>query len=356
MRILLVANYNPDRQWSMLGYADGLVEGLTRLGVDVEVIRPEPKLLKGGDSRGGKGKYISYLDKYVLFPKRLKSVSKNFDLVHVVDQGNAMYLRHSSARTLLTVHDLMAIKAAKGFYENWKIGSSGQKLQKWIADSIPLANHFSCVSTHTSKDLAALFQIPAEKRTVILNALFEDFRGKAGDGNGEKFVHHVGGNQPYKNRVGVVKFAEKWLTEDKFADWKLKMVGAPPDAGLANAISESTIKDRIEVICDASHETLASIYLSSQALVFPSLEEGFGLPILEAQSAGCPVITTKAAPMTEVAGDSCIYLDDSALDIACELPETRSKWTALGYENLKRFSREKMAQETADLYKRLVCQ
>lgn len=355
MKILLVGNYVPDRQWSMLGYVDGLQRGLEALGLDVEVIRPQPRLLKGGDSRSGKGKYIAYLDKYVLFPRRLKKVSKEFDLAHVVDQGNAMYLRSCSCKTLLTVHDLMAIKAAQGMYEDWKIGASGQKLQKWIADSIPLANHFSCVSNHTSEDLAKLFQIPADRRTVIHNALFEDFRSRPAVISSEMFVHHVGGNQPYKNRVGVVKFAEKWLAMEKFSSWKLKLVGAPPDERLAATIAESPLQNRIEVIKDASDSKLAEIYQTSQALIFPSLEEGFGLPILEAQSAGCPVITTRATPMTEVGGESCIYLGDDVMSAVNELPESRSKWAELGYENLKRFSPKVMAMETVELYKRLVC-
>jgi len=356
MKILLVGNYIPDRQWSMLGYVDGLHRVLDGLGIDVEIIRPQPRLLKGGDSRSGKGKYISYLDKYVLFPRRLKTISKNFDLVHVVDQGNAMYLRSCSGKTLLTVHDLMAIKAAQGMYEDWKIGSSGQKLQKWIADSIPLAGHLTCVSNHTSQDLAALFSIPADRRTVIHNTFFEDYRNRPVPAASEMFVHHVGANQPYKNRVGVVRFAEKWLAIEKFSNWKLKLVGAPPDEKLAAAIADSLLRDRIEVIKDACDSKLAEIYQTSQALIFPSLEEGFGLPILEAQSAGCPVITTKATPMTEVGGESCIYLGDDVMSVVSELPESRAKWAELGYVNLKRFDSKKMAMETVELYKRLVCQ
>ena len=101
-----------------------------------------------------------------------------------------------------------------------------------------------------------------------------------------------------------------------------------------------------------SDSALAALYRSATALVFPSLYEGFGLPILEAQSLGCPVITSSVSSMPEVAGSGAILvnpLDEGAIRNALlhlHRPDIRERLIALGRRNRKRFSWERASKET----------
>src|SRR4051794_12253642 len=90
MRILLVGNYILDRQESMLRFADVLLAGLKAEGNEVELIRPEAffgKLKPGGVI----GKWLGYLDKFVIFPFELRRRAASSDLVHICDHSNAHY-------------------------------------------------------------------------------------------------------------------------------------------------------------------------------------------------------------------------------------------------------------------------
>ena len=101
-----------------------------------------------------------------------------------------------------------------------------------------------------------------------------------------------------------------------------------------------------------SDSALAALYRSATALVFPSLYEGFGIPILEAQSLGCPVITSSVSSMPEVAGSGALLvnpLDEGAISDALlhlHRPETRERLIALGRRNRKRFSWGEASKET----------
>ena len=99
-------------------------------------------------------------------------------------------------------------------------------------------------------------------------------------------------------------------------------------------------------------EKLPTLYSGAQALVFPSLFEGFGLPILEAQACGCPVLTSNISSMPEVAGKGAIYVDPYDLKgikyamVKLQEKDYRLQLIKKGFENVKRFSWEKCARET----------
>src|SRR5487761_2723137 len=107
MRILLVANYEPDAQQSMQRYADWLQQALVKRGHTVQVTRPTPffsRLTFGKFSTIQK--YLGYIDKFFLFPPKLRIMAFSFDLIHVVDHSNSMYLNAAGSRpALITCHD-----------------------------------------------------------------------------------------------------------------------------------------------------------------------------------------------------------------------------------------------------------
>ena len=106
-----------------------------------------------------------------------------------------------------------------------------------------------------------------------------------------------------------------------------------------------------------SREEVAALYKKAKALTFPSYYEGFGLPVLEAESLGVPVLTSNTSSLPEVAGDSVLYVDPySVEDIARGLEkialdeELRKNLIQKGYENIKRFSWQKAAQQLLEIF------
>src|SRR5262249_10073651 len=131
MRVLLVSNYRNDRQESMLRFATALADGLRSLNIEVDLIRPEPWFGRLRSGARGVAKWLGYLDKFLLFPPRLRRLAATADVVHICDHSNAMYVRHVTHRPLLvTCNDLLAVRSALGEFPRHRTGWTGRMLQR----------------------------------------------------------------------------------------------------------------------------------------------------------------------------------------------------------------------------------
>ena len=374
MRILLVANYEPDEQQSMLRYAIWLDRTLKSRGYSITLARPRPFFSKSGWSRVSR-KYLGYLDKFVLFPPQLRRVARAHDLVHVLDHSNSMYLRTVRRKpNLITCHDLLAIRAAQGEFPESPTGWTGRLLQRWILSGLLEARHVLCVSTKTADDLRAETANAAEGvgrnvdvRVVhnTLNWKFEPGVALAGDlvsrlglRPGEPYLLHVGGNSWYKNRAGAVRIFARLALIPEFSAARLVLAGEPWTRVLRDVIREEQLGERVIEATDVTNAELKALYGNALAMLFPSLEEGFGWPILEAQACGCPVITTQRPPMPEVAGEGAIFIDPAdpeaaATAIALGL-KSRARLQAEGFRNLGRFDQEAIANKYCAFYESIL--
>jgi len=213
MRILLVGNYEPDQQQSMTRYAQWLLNSLKARGCTVLLMRPAPwfsRLAMGPLRKAAVIKYLGYLDKYLIFPKQLRTAAQQFDLVHICDHSNSMYLAAmAGVPAVITCHDLLAIRSARGEFAATQTGWSGRLLQAWILRGLKRARNVICVSHKTEEDLLRLTGRKAGQSgaqvTVIFNPLNwgykpqpempEALRVRLGLAAGEAFFLHVGGNQ-----------------------------------------------------------------------------------------------------------------------------------------------------------------
>jgi glycosyltransferase involved in cell wall biosynthesis len=210
---------------------------------------------------------------------------------------------------------------------------------------------------NTARDLAALSGRRVPTGVVIPNALDFDcapaaeervqrLRERLGIAAGERYLLHVGGNVWYKNRLGVLRIfkavRERLGGEDSAL--RLVMAGAPFTAEMRDFVTANLRAGSVIEVVDALDEDLWSLYTGAEALLFPSLEEGFGWPLIEAQRCGCPVITSDRQPMTEVAGSAALYMDPEKEEAAAvvvvenlgRLGELRER----GFENARRFDPE----------------
>ncbi len=320
----------------------------------------------------GIGKWLSYLDRFVLFHISIRRALAWADVVHVCDQGNAMMaLWFSGKPSLVTCHDVLAIRGAMGCIDGYRVGPSGRILQRWILNGLRCATHVVCDSMQTRRELQELTGLPDTQCSVVPVALNYGYRPMAkGDADSRiadvgvdpqsPYVLHVGGDQWYKNRVGVVRIFAELVNRPGYQRHRLVLAGKSWDAKLAAVISDSGLDDRIAAVVNADNETLRALYSRADFLLFPSLAEGFGWPIAEAMACGCPVVTTGRAPMTEVGGKAALYLDDptDAEDCARRILEdmgSRERRVTLGFEQVARFNTPAMQAGYLEIIEQLTC-
>lgn len=365
MRILLVSNYKPDLQASMARYAELLHRELQQRGYTVQLIYPPPLAgrLFGPDNR--LFRWLGYLDKFVFFPPVLWFRSRAADIVHVCDHSNSFYLAWTGkAVNLITAHDALAIRSALGHFPQNPTRWSGVRLQRWILRGLARAQNIVCVSEKTKGDFEDLLPSGA-RMTVIPNppdrkfrpARMEDVaavREMCGLAAKDEYLLHVGKDNWYKNRPGVLRIMAELRRIPRFERVKLIMAGSSLGGDLATMARE--VGDVVECV-QPSDEQLTCLYTGALALLFPSVEEGFGWPILEAQACGCPVITTARSPMMDVARGAAILIEPespaaAAAAIAERIHEADSLRQA-GLENVQRYSLNDAMNRYCDLYQQL---
>jgi glycosyltransferase involved in cell wall biosynthesis len=374
MRVLLVGNYEPDGQESMLRYAAWLDRSLRARGHEITVSAPQvffPRLT----TAGGLKKYLAYVDKFLLFPPQLRRLARQYDLVHVLDHSNSMYLRVVRGRhNLITCHDVLAVRAARGEFPEVSIGLFGRLLQRWILSGLRSARNVLCDSAKTADDIRMLTGATGDRSApggllrvvpIPLNWNYQpravlsiELTSRLGLRTGERYILHVGGNQWYKNRVGVLRIFARLIDSDSFSDIKLVMAGKPWTEAIENVIREEHLGDRVIQAPNVTNDELQALYGNAVALLFPSIEEGFGWPILEAQACGCPVITSCRPPMSDVAGEGAILIDPvdaraAARAIADGLANLEGL-RAAGFRNLERFNEGAIVDQYCAFYEAIL--
>lgn len=370
MKILLIGNYIHNRQQSMLRFANLMKELLIEAGHEVRLIHPPPLLgnLKPGET--GFGKWLGYFDRYLLFLPYLRREAIWADLVHICDHSNAIYVPFLNGKPhVVNCHDMLAIRGALGHIPEHHPRWSGRIYQQWILNSLKSAQHVVCISAQTQNDLIQVSDLPIERTSVVYMSLSYPYHpmpiNKARSqlksfirSEPWPFFLHVGGNQWYKNRPGVVRIFRNLVQLPAFKNHHLILAGKPLSSTLREQIQRSGLEERIHSWADIANEDLCALYSTADALLFPSLREGFGWPIVEAQACGCPVITSNRAPMTEAGGEAAIYIDpeneiNAISKIAEGLPH-RDALIKVGFKNAERFSRKKMAEGYIEAYRKVL--
>ncbi len=308
----------------MQRYAAMLHAGLVGRGMRVTVLRPEPVFGKLKPGAAGLGKWLGYVDKFILFPFTLRRVARQYpkSVFHICDHSNAMYLNHlKEVPHLVTCHDLLTIRSALGQFPCNRVGWSGRRLQAWITSGLREARCVVCDSNATRSDLVKIKGVSeAAIHTVYIGlnhphapqdegwitarlAECEPVR-RLGAG---KYIFHIGGNQWYKNRAGVVGIYFNYVKQG--GRLPLVMAGKPLTAELRALVSQAPYGATVITLSNSSNELINALYCRAACLLFPSLEEGFGWPVLEALACGCPVVCSRRASLPEVGGSAAYYLD-----------------------------------------------
>jgi glycosyltransferase involved in cell wall biosynthesis len=196
---------------------------------------------------------------------------------------------------------------------------TGRIYQRYIRRGFQKARHFVSISRKTQADLHRVGGVSAITSEVVYNGLNFPYSPLA-QAECEKILIgaglpvpasgmllHVGGGQWYKNLSGVIHLYARYAS---LVDTPLPLWCVSPDSnsGVQSALRKVPAAGKVLFFNNLNSRVLQAAYSMADAFLFPSLAEGFGWPLIEAQACGCPVITTDEAPMNEVGGDAAEYL------------------------------------------------
>lgn len=374
-QVILIGNYGPDRQYSMQLFLQMLREGIEGHGVPVQALMPQPHFRREGTT-GPWAKWLGYLDKYLRFPGQLSKAlacPPNGTVIHVCDHSNAVYEpRIRRFPRLVTCHDLLAVRSALGEFPGQRPGWTGRRLQGWIRSSLGRFRDIACDSEATLGDVRRLLHPRAARLEVVPVGMNRPFapipqprawewlrNNRVLPSRVKRYILHVGGNQWYKNRRGVVEIFNRFCPLQNDPDVHLVLAGKKPDAGLLAVLSQSPFQARVLKVEDFRDEDLPALYSAADCLLFPSLAEGFGWPVVEALACGCPVVTSDRPPMKDLAGPHGILIPPHQPDVSAKilhdswstLMDHRERWIRHGPEWTRPFEASRMVSRYMELYR-----
>lgn len=269
-----------------------------------------------------------------------------------------------SAKSVVVIHDLAYLKTPEFVSDKNK-----KYLSKFVPESIRNSDFVIAVSNTTKEELLAEFDLPEDKVFVAPNCVDQKVFSRVTDASiknvrkkykiTDDYFLFVGTIEPRKNILGLLQ-AYEMLGKDSpplvlagGEGWKNEDIHKKIDQLKATGFN-------IIVTGFVTDEDLPSLYSGASMLVLPSHFEGFGIPILEAQASGTPVITSDINPMKEVAGEAALLIDQNDPDdIADKMallygdPKLQTQLIKKGYKNVSRYSWDKSAKVFQDVIERL---
>lgn len=265
-----------------------------------------------------------------------------------------------SGRLAVTIHDVCHLALQESLDGNLK-----RMYARLLFSSVARkADAIFCVSEFTSSEVQRYLHVPADRIQVThpgLDARWDPSVSPHREPDGVPYFLFVGNLKPNKN-LGVLLTAFSQVTGQ--IPHRLIIVGKADKMKTVdgNVIYEAEkLSGRVHLTGEISDQRLMEYYRGAEALVFPSLYEGFGLPLLEAMSLSCPVLCSNTSALPEIGGDAVMYfnprdpgdLAEKLVEIA-RTPELRSQLVQRGLTRLQMFSYEECARQTAEVLNRLL--
>ena len=385
MNLVFFTHPNFASHQSMPRFATMLADGMIARGHNVAIWSPKAVTIRLPVPKGLK-KWLGYIDQYILFPlkvRRMLNGSHHETLYVFTDNALGPWVPLvNGLNHVIHCHDFLAQRSALGQIPENPTHWSGRQYQAFIRRGYSKGKNFISVSSKTKADLEQLILSKPTRSQVVYNGLNQSFklvdineaRGALGKRLGldllKGYLLHVGGNQWYKNRQGIIEMYNAWRSLGS-NNLPLLLIGEPPTSELLQMQIQSPFKSDIHFLSGVEDHFVRIAYSGASVFLFPSLAEGFGWPIAEAMASGSPVITTNEAPMTEVAGDAGYLIPrrpntESAIESwakeAAEVinlvvnlsPEERSSAVAKGLENAKRFDTNLSLNRIETIYKEIL--
>ncbi|MEL4896161.1 glycosyltransferase family 4 protein [Crocosphaera sp. Alani8] len=279
-------------------------------------------------------------------------------------QGNLLFSPVPEAplftkcRSIVMVHDLIPLRFPK------KTSPLTPYFKYYIPQVLKQAEHIICNSQATAKDIVEMFNISTQKITPILLAYdqnhFKPLEVQQDALNIPYFLY-LGRHDPHKNVNRIVEAFAKLKNNKNYQLWLAGPTDKRYTPKLIEQAQELGIEKQIKILDYVDYEQLPILLNQALALVFPSLWEGFGFPVLEAMGCGTPVITSNISSLPEVAGDAALLVNPYNLEeITAEMQkiatdnEMQSQLKRLGLQQAKKFSWQTTGEQTLDTLKKFL--
>ena len=289
--------------------------------------------------------------------KQLKA--DKIQLYHGLSQELPFGIAGSGIKSIVTIHDLIYIRFPHyfPFIDRQIYRFKGQYACKH-------ANGVIAISERTRQDLISLFKVPAEKVTVIYQSCDDSFKQafeasrletiKAKYALPDQYILNVGTIEERKNQLLLVQAMPALPL-----DCKLMLIGKEQEytKKIRAEIERLGLTDRVIFLKDVSFLDLPGIYQMAKVFAYPSLYEGFGIPIIEALYSGVPVIAATGSCLEEAGGPDSIYVNPqdieglaSALNKLLETPELCRQMIDLGLNFVQKFDNQVIASQVMAYY------
>lgn len=306
--------------------------------------------------------------------RRGQKIPRNADIVHYpyFDPFFLTFPFRFVKPTIVTVHDLIPIAYPDHFPRGIR-GELKWQLQKRIAGG---ARAIIANSKSTKNDVVRLLGYPEDRVYVTYLAPREIFssvrkeemliKTKKKYNLNNKFILYVGDVNWNKNILNLLLSIDK--IDKKYSNFQIVLVGGafvrttlPETRAIDTTIQELNLKNRVKKLGFISDDELACLYSLADVFVYPSIVEGFGLPVLEAMASGCPVVTSDAASLKEIAGPAIVvnprFTDSIAHGIQDALTLTPAKKARMKKEEeswSSGFTWKRVARETIRVYEKVL--
>ena len=341
-------------------YHAALYEHLNKLGFpcDLPVYLSENEYLSNGVYAGwfasvrfkGKSRFLNLVNNLQkqLVKNQLKD--SKYKIFHPTYYDAYFLPAMRSQKLVLTVHDMVHEK-----FPDLVTDNTHHRVVKNKRSLLEHADLVIAISVQTKLDIVEVYpDVPSEKIKVVYHAC--EFKGASTPGIilPDKYILYVGGRKGYKNFYPFLREVAEYSHENPAC--KILLVGNPLDKEEQVYVSKLRLNDRI-ITYRAKEDELFSLYKNAFCFVFSSAYEGFGLPVLEAQSAGCPAVLNNISVFREIAPDgSCVYYDQDekgSLGTALKMLENKAVWDSVvfaGKQNASRFTWDQVALNYIDIY------
>jgi glycosyltransferase involved in cell wall biosynthesis len=284
---------------------------------------------------GGGGRLAAFARDAVWYPLGLprRARREGVDVLHLPTYRGPV---RAAVPFVVTVHDLAVFRHPKAF-NRWSRTYSRFIVPRVLA----AARRVIAVSEFTRRELHQVLGVPDDKIRVVPNAVADAFApaGPAAEGD---YVLAVGTLEPRKNLARLLEAVRRTGIE-------LRVVGARGWGGVEAG------GNGVRWLGEVPDALLAELYRGARCVAYPSLYEGFGMPVLEAMACGVPVVTSAGGATEEVAGGAAVLVDPlDPSSIAAGLEEAagrRDELTRLGLERARAFSWREAAAATVAVYR-----
>lgn len=264
---------------------------------------------------------------------------------------------HWIGKQVVTVVDMIHERFADLFS-----GPGNDAFKEQKKQCVLRSNAVICISETTRQDVQDFYNLDSDSLYVVPLACSDSFKTlerskiKLILPNREPFILYIGNRSHYKNFERLLQAYSVWRYRNEIS---LVIVGQSWSTEEKQRLMELKVQNRVHLLTNTNDEDLCQLYNQAAMFVYPSLYEGFGIPLLEAMACGCPVVASRIPSTVEVVGECPIYFEPTEIDDLCTAFEIalsqgrNSERVRTSFERVRDYSWDKTARQTLEVYRAL---